>query len=250
MASLTSVIRHLEPILKDIKKQRKMIVPLDCRSQDLMRRLSHCPDHLEFDQWHRKRLDWVYHQAQNENLESLCKEVAFALHSAVLKAQLLQYHIMRQKPLPPRYWSARHILMSALGDILSAFYAFRVVNKEPDLNDVHINRAMVLVYLQETFRLMFLFEKLLSPEAKGSAYFRLWEECLDELNFEDFIFDNGSEYSQLDCPQLEDTNLAGTFPDPEHFPGLCLPHYPSRPKFVLNNGPYGASILPNLLSPQ
>lgn len=250
MASLTNVINPLKAIVKDVEKEKKMIVPLDCRNQDLVRRLNHYTDHLEFDQWHRKCLVWVYKETRNESLERLCKEVASALHDAVLKAQLLLYHTMRHTSLPTRYWSARHILTSALVDVLSAFKAFLAVNEEPDLNAVYINRAMVLVYLRKTFRLMFLFGKLLSPMGQGRAYFRLWEESLAESNFEDFRFDSDLEYAQWDRPRLEDTNLSGTLPDPEHFPGICLPHYPSRAKFVLNIGPYGASVAPNMLGPQ
>jgi hypothetical protein len=248
MSSLTNVIRILTSFVKDGKKQRKMLVPLDCGQEDLVHQLRRCMNRRAFERWHHTQLDWAQEQARNEALARLCEEVASALQSAVLKAELLRHHTRHKTPLP-RFWSARHLVVSALGDILRAFKAFRAVNEEPDLNAFHI-RAMVRRYLMETFHLMFLFENLASSKPQGNFYFRWWEDSLAESHFEDFRFDNAFEYAQLDRPQMENTNLSGALGDLAQMPETCLPHYATHPVVGLNTGPYGAAKYLNRLSRQ
>jgi hypothetical protein len=246
MSSLTNVIGLIKVIVKDRKNQQKMTVPLDYKTEDLVRRLDRCMSRLDFDQWHRVRLLWVHREAKNWNLARLCSNVATALHSAVSKAELLRHHARHNTPLPTCYWSARHLVVSALGNILSAFEAFRVVYSKPDLNAAHTT-AMIRVYLRETFHLLFLFAKLASPRGPKYGYFaRWWKESLAESNFEDFKFDNEVEYARLDRPLMNDTNLTGVLGDPARMPGLCLPFHPSRQAVCLNTGPYGSAILRDL----
>jgi hypothetical protein len=246
MSSLTSVIRILQASVKDGKKQRKMLVPLDCGKEELVHQLGRCMNRHAFERWHHIQLDWVHKQAQNESLARLCEEVASALQSAILKAELLRHHTQHKTPLH-HFWSARHLVVSALGDILRGFKAFRVVNEEPDLNAFHI-RAMVRRYLTETFHLMFLFEGLTSSKLQGNFYFRWWEDSLTESHFEDFRFDNASEYARLDRPLMENTNISGALGDEAQMPEFCLPHYPTNQVLVSNIGPYGTDIYQNSLS--
>jgi len=242
MASLTNVISILTCIVRDVKNPKKMVIPLDCDEADLVHCLGRLKRHA-FKQWHRTQLDWVCSvAAQNESLKHLCKAVASALQWALRKAELLLDHIRYQTPLS-RFWSSRHLIVSALGDILRAFKAFRAVNEEPDLNACHL-RTMVRRYLRETFDLMFLFGKFASLE----HWYCLWEASLAASNFEDFRFDSDSEYAGLDRPQMENTNLSGVLEDPAQMSELCLPNFPTPPALVKNPGPYGARVYENPLS--
>lgn len=250
MASLTDAVSILKVLTKDKNKRRKMVVPLDYRNEDILLRLDHCIDLRKFDRRHLARLEWCHQEAHgNTNLERLCKSVASALQYAIVKAELLRFHIRRMTALPTLYWSARHIVVSALGDVLTAFKYFRVVNEEPDLSPVHI-RAMVREYLEEAFKLTFLFGKLVFPKGEGKFFFRCWQASLTESNFEDFRFDHNLDYSQLERPQMEDTNLSGTFPNPAQMPQPYLPYHSTRPARILNTGLYGPAYGLNVLSPQ
>lgn len=242
MASLTNVINILTSAVRDVKNPKKMVIPLDCDEADLVHCLGLLKPHA-FRQWHRTQLDWVYSaEAQNESLKRLCKAVASALQSALRKAQLLLDHLRYQTPLS-RFWTSRHLIVSALCDILCAFEAFRAVNEEPDLNASHI-RTIVRRYLRETFDLMFLFGKFASLE----HWYCLWQASLAASNFEDFSFDSDSDYAGLDRPQMENTNLSGVLEDPAQMPELCLPNFPTPPALVINPGPYGARVYENPLS--
>jgi hypothetical protein len=241
MASLTNVINILTPAVRDVKNPKKMLIPLNSNDADLVHCLGRLKRH-SFRQWHRTQLDWVYSAAgQNESLKRLCKAVASALQFALRKAELLRDHL-RYKTSLSRFWSSRHVVVSALVDVLRAFEAFRAVHEEPDLKDHHI-RIMVRRYLRETFDLMFLFGKFASLE----QWYCLWEASLVASNFEDFRFDSDSEYSRLDRPQMENTNLSGVLEDPAQISELCLPNYPAPPALVKNPGPYGARVYENPL---
>ncbi len=208
MASLTNVINILTYVVRDVKNPKKMVIPLDCDEADLVHCLGLLKPHA-FRQWHRTQLDWVYSAAaQNESLKRLCKAVASALQSALQKAELSRDHLRYQKSLS-RFWSSRHLIVSAICDVLRAFEAFRAVNEEPDLEAYHI-RTIVRRYLRETFDLMFLFGKFASLE----HWYCLWEASLAASNFEDFRFDSDSDYAGLDRPQMENTNLSNVLKDP------------------------------------
>lgn len=242
MASLTNVINILTCVVRDVKNPKKMVIPLDCDEADLVHCLGRLKRHA-FRKWHRTQLDWVYSAAaQTGSLKRLCNAVASALQSALRKAELLREHLRCQTCLS-RFWSSRHLIVSALVDILRAFKAFRVVNDEPDLNAHHF-RTMVRRYLRETFDLMFLFGKFTSLE----PWYCIWEASLAASNFEDFKFDSDSDYAGLDRPQMENTNLSGILEDPAQMPELCLPNFPTPPALVKNPGPYGARVYENPLS--
>jgi hypothetical protein len=172
-----------------------------------------------------------------------------ALRLAIFKAHLLRFHTLHSQPLPPPFLSDRHVVVSALLDVLQAFKAFRVVNKEPGLGGVHI-KDMIRIYLRETFELMFLLGKLAFPWRGDKCWFRWWQAYLVESQFEDFRFDSDDDYPGMDRPHLENTTLQGVLSDPAQVPAPCLPYYSTSPVLLRNTGSYGPAILRNLLASQ
>ncbi|KAE9372404.1 hypothetical protein N431DRAFT_242061 [Stipitochalara longipes BDJ] len=244
MSSLSNTINILQNVVEDKTNDEKMAVALDCSSMELIHRLNCCMNPYEFEHWHLRQLDWIHRNAQNEKLERLCEAVAMELRPAIMKVYTLQHHTWYRTTFPTPFCSARHMVVSALENVLSAFRAFQNVYSEPDLSAIHI-RAMVQRYLSNTFDLMFLFGDL-APRRRGDRLFlRYWEAALLKTSYQDFSFDNDFDYACLDRHQMENTNLSGAIPPPGQFPASCLPHHPSRPVVVLNICPYGPSIMPN-----
>lgn len=245
MSSLTNVINITEAVVK----QSKLDSPLDWETENLVHRLDRCVALQQFDNWHDQQLGWIRHEAQNEMLERLCEDVALALRPVIMRAHLLRFYASHNKPLPAHYLSDRHVVVLALDDVLQAFKAFRIVSEVPDLNAVRI-KAMIRIYLIETFELMFLLEKLASPWRADRCWFKWWQLYLTESQFEDFQFDSEDDYAAMDRPPLEDPRLQGVLLDPAQVPANYLPYYPTSPVLLRNTGSYGPAILRNLLSSQ
>jgi hypothetical protein len=247
MSSLTNVINITEAF---VTHSKPLNLPLDWDSKDLFRCLDRCVTLHEFDDWHHQKVDWVHQQARNKNLEQLCEEVALALRPAILKARLARScaldHSHDQLQLYG-FHSDRHLIMSALRDVLDAFKAFRVVTENPDLDAVHV-RAMIRIYLKKTFELMFLFGKLAAPWPEDRCFFRCWQTYLADSRFEDFEFDSDDYYPAMDRPHLQNTGLSGALADPAQVPSCCLPYYCTVPLVILNPGPYGTAIVRNSLA--
>jgi hypothetical protein len=170
MSSLTNVINITEAF---VRHSKPLDLPLDWASKDLFHRLDRCVTLHQFDDWHDEQVDWIRQQARNENLERLCEEIALPLRPAILKARLLRRYAL-EHPLDCLllygFLSDRHLIVSALRDVLDAFKAFHAVHEEPDLDAVHI-RAMIRSYLRKTFELMFLLGKL-ATSWRDRCFFR------------------------------------------------------------------------------
>ena len=249
MGSLTNALNILQNVVEDKTNDSMMAVPLDCSSIELINRLNLCQNPHEFEHWHLQQLDWVHRNTDDRNLEHLCKTVAIGLRPAIMKAYTLRYHTWCMSSCPHPFSSARHMVVSALEDVLTALRAFDDVYHEPNLGAVHI-RAMVQRYLSSTFDLMFIFGDLAPRRREDRFFLHSWKAALRKSHYDDFRFDHDFEYADLDRHQMDNTNLSGAIPPPARFPELCLPHYPSRPMAILNTYPYGPSIMPNLWSPQ
>lgn len=249
MSSLSNAINILENVVEDQTNDKKMAVPLDCSSMELIHILNRCMNPSEFENWHLRQLDWVHRNAQNGNLEHSCEAVAMELRPAIMKAYVLRYQTLRRTSFPYPFSSARHMVVSALKDVLDAFRAFHNVYKQPDFDAVHI-RAMLQRYLANTFDLMFLFGDLAPRRREDRFFLRCWEAALLKYRYDDFRFDHNLEYADVDRHQMENTNLSGAIPPQDQFPGICLPHHPSKTVAILNTCPYGPSIMPNHWSPQ
>jgi len=249
MGSWTNALNIFQNVVEDKSNDEKMAVPLDCSGMELINRLNYCKDPDEFERWHLIQLDWMRRNTNDEHLEHLCQAVASELRHAIMKAYALRYHTWCKTSFPHPFSSARHMVVSALDDVLSALRAFGDVNYEPDLSAVHI-REMVQRYLSCTFDLMFVLSDLAPRRREERFFLRSWKAALGKSHYDDFRFDHNFEYAELNRYQMGDTNLSGAIPVPAQFPGLCLPHYPSRPVAVLNTDPYGPSIVHNLPSPQ
>jgi hypothetical protein len=236
MSSLTNVINIIEVIVK----HNKVEIPLE--TENLVHRLDRCVTLQVFDKRHEQQLGWIRREAQNEKLERLCEDVALSLRPVIMRAHLLKFYTSHGKPLPAHYLSDRHVVVLALDDVLQAFKTFRVVNQMPDFNAVHI-RAMIRVYLRETFELMFLLGKIASPQGADRRWFRCWQFYLAESQFEDFKFDSENDYPSIDQPHLEKSSIQAVLADPAEVPASCLPYHCTGPALLRNFGPYGPAIL-------
>jgi hypothetical protein len=131
----------------------------------------------------------------------------------------------------------RHLIIRALEEMLSAFEAFAVVDKDPSLRQSHI-KAMILKYLRYAWEMMLVLGLLCWGHQTDDFWFESCQSFLYQTQLKDFKFDSESDYER----KIDDPTVTGVINDQSHVPATCLPMHPSPPRLIRDPGTYSRTI--------
>ncbi|KAE8443447.1 hypothetical protein EG329_001844 [Mollisiaceae sp. DMI_Dod_QoI] len=158
--------------------------------------------------------------------------------------RLLRLWAAGRVPLPPRFHTDRHVVISALGDIIDAFNSFSIVGTDEELGQPQY-RTLVLKYLQKTYTVMVLLAQTMYPYNIEMEWFLEVSYYSQVTGLRDFRFDNHGSYERIKNP-----TSSGVISDQARVAASCLPTYPQPPVVCRNPGSYGQRILLNHIHPE
>jgi hypothetical protein len=243
MASLYNIRTFLETLKGPPRDEHR---PSHWTKRELEEHLRRCPTPPKIYEWHLVNVSWI-HAHGNPALKILCNTVASCLVSASKEALLLRKfasgiiilptNISTDAQTTVRIHTDRHLIIRALEEILSAFEAFAVVNKDSSLRQSYI-KAMILEYLRKSWKMMLVLGLLCWDHQTDSLWFQNYQSFLYQTQLRDFKFDSESDYER----KINDPTVTGVINDQSQVPATCLPLHPTPPYLIRDSGTYARTI--------
>ncbi|PVH72226.1 hypothetical protein DL98DRAFT_539395 [Cadophora sp. DSE1049] len=232
MASLREVICQLTAI---VDNPTQLNAPLEWPIPELRRCLKHC-SFSRLDKW-RKRVHKEYDNqiAQDLNFYVFQDDVWDCLTRASDKSHQLRLWTKGKSPTNIRFnfTSRRHLVSSALTDILEAFKHFSAMNGRPV--------GIVFKYIKKCYEFMIHLGSMLYPHGESDSWYSQLREYLVDAKLDGFNL-NGTVVIEV----AADPTFAFSILDPASMPATCLPLHPQPPMVTVTKGPYGPRLSRNL----
>jgi hypothetical protein len=243
MASLYNIRRFLETLKGPHRDQLR---PSHWTKHELEVHLRECPTPRTIYEWHLANVSWIQGRT-NPALKILCNTVASRLASASNEALwlrkfasgsiILPTNISTDPQMPVWIHTDRHLIIRALKEMLSAFEAFAVVDKDPSLRQSHI-KAMILKYLRYAWEMMLVLGLLCWDHQTDGLWFENYQSFLFQTQLRDFKFDSELDYER----RMDDPTVTGVINLQSEVPATCLPMHPTPPYLIRDSGTYARTI--------
>jgi hypothetical protein len=251
MASLYNIRTFLETLKGPPRDEHR---PSHWTKRELEEHLRRCPTPPKIYEWHLVNVSWI-HAHGNPALKILCNTVASCLVSASKEALLLRKfasgiiilpaNISTDAQTTVRIHTDRHLIIRALEEMLSAFEAFAVVDKDSSLRQSHI-KAMIMEYLRKSWEMMLVLGLLCWDHQTDSLWFENLQSFLYQTQLRDFKFDSELDYKR----RMDDPTVTGVINHQSQVPATCIPMHPTPPYLIRDSGTYARTIQINGLYQQ